>query len=260
MSRRLRLWLLAVACLGVLGYSVVVMAQRVAAFNAKSNRKLWTFMEVNDRQFRFAGRDVSLTDVPGDAGELLVVKYGDRELKLTPSVKPGDARLPGLSRHKDWLKVLRFAEFGKRSVDEFKQHLDEGNDRIVVATRRSITGPDPRTGDVWRRDWTFDFHELLPDGTIRSESLRTPKTKGDKVPKPDELRVGTWQMEAALMVMPGTPADSLNISRPTAAFRGDAVSSMGWTLPTAAGATLGFLIFASLAASPKRGQKSSEKR
>jgi hypothetical protein len=129
-----------------------------------------------------------------------------------------------------------------------------------VAARRPLTGPDPRTGDVWRRDWTFDFHELLPDGTIQSASLRTPKTKGDKAPKPDELRPGTWEMEAALLLMPGTPPDSLNISRPAAAFKGDAVHAMGWTLPTAAAMALGFLAFAAMAGAPRRSQKSSEIR
>jgi hypothetical protein len=244
---------LAAACLGGLLYSIVAMAHRVAAYNAQADRKLWVFQEVKTREFRFAGRDVSLTDSRApDGSDLLTVKYGDKELKLVPSIKPRDARLPGLARHSDWLRVLRFAEYGKRSAEEFKAHLDEGTDRIVVATRRAPTGPDPRTGDVWRRDWTFDFHELMPDGMIHSESLRTPKTKGDKAPKADELKQGTWEMEAALLLMPGTPPDSLNISRPAAAFKGDAVPAMGWTLPTAAATALGFLAFAALAAAPRR--------
>jgi hypothetical protein len=240
--------------------TVIAMAHRVAAFNALADRKLWTFRPVNERAFRFAGRDVSLTDgTAPDGADLVVVRYGEQELKLAATVKPGDARLPDLTRHADWLRVLRFAEFGNRTTQEFKDHLQEGNDRLVIATRRPLTGADPRTGETWRRDWTFDFHELLPDGTIRSESLRMPRTKGDKAPKPGELKAGTWEMEAALTVMPATPPDSLNISRPTAAFRGDAVSSMGWTLPTAAATTLAFLVFAALAAAPRR-QKSSEMR
>ncbi len=239
-----------------LGFSIYAMAGRVSEFNARADRKLWAFKTpIDTRTFRFAGRDVSITDTTAaDGSDLVVVTYGDRELKLTPGVKPKDPKLPGLFRHSDWLKVLRFAEYPKNaSIQEFKDQLEDGKDRLVFAARHPLTTADPRTGDVWGRDWTFDFHELVPDGTIRTEGLRLPKTKGDrKTPQPNELRPGTWQMEAALLVMPQTPADSLNLGRPTASFKGDAVSVMGWTLPVATVTALGLMVSLALGAAPRR--------
>lgn len=245
-----------------LGFSIYAMAGRVSEFNARADRKLWMFRLVDSRAFKFAGRDVSIvdtTDGAAEGSELVVITYGDRELKLTPGVKPKDPKLPGLFRHADWFKVLRFAEYPKNSsVQEFKDGLEEGKDRLVFITRHPLTTADPRTGDVWGRDWTFDFHEPLPDGTIRTEGLRLPKTKGDiKTPKPNELKPGTWQMEAALYLMPQMPADSLNLGRPTAAFKGDAVSAMGWTLPAATVTALGLMVSLALGAAPRRGQKSA---
>ena len=248
--------ILAAAFLVALLASVYFMAGRAASFNATSERKLWVFKPVNLREFRLAGRDVTLTDAKTAEGEeSLVVKFGDRELVLTPFLTPGDANLPGLVRHTDWMKVLRFAEFGQRSAAEFQEHLDQGNDRLAIVVRRPLTGPDPRTGDVWQRDWTFDLHELLPDGSIRTEGLRFPKTRGDKTPKPNELKPGTWQMEAALHLMPKTPPDSLAIGRPTAAFRGDAMRSLGWTLPVSAISAPGLVVCIVLAAAPRRQAK-----
>lgn len=257
---RVRWFLLAGAMLVGLGLSINAMAGRIDKFNADANRKLWTFSEPLDtRAFRFAGRDVTIKDTTGpDGGELVVVTYGDRELKLIPSITPKDPKLPGLFRHSDWFRAFRFAEYAKNSsVQEFQTSLQEGKDRLVLVTRRPLTTADPRTGDVWARDWTFDFHELLPDGTIRTEGFRLPKTKGDiKTPKPNELRPGTWQMDAALRLMPPTPADSLNLGRPTAAFKGDAVSVMGWTLPVATLTALGLMISLAMGAAPRRRHSS----
>ena len=254
---RVRSGLLAGVFLAALVGCVFAMAQRVKQYNSEQGRKLWVFQAVDVREFKLGDRPVSITDTTGaDGSDLVLIKYGDRELKLTVPMKIGDAKLPGLFRHVDWLRVQRFAELGQRSGEEFKQHLeDSGEDRLVIVARRPLTGPDPRTGDVWQRDWMFDFHELKRDGTIDTSGLKFPKTRGDKQPKPGELRAGTWQMDAALYLMPQTPPDSLNVGRPTAAFRGDAMKSMGWTLPAAALATIGLVVCLVMAAMPRR-QKS----
>jgi hypothetical protein len=244
-----------------LGFSINAMAGRVNKFNADADRKLWTFSDpIDTRAFRYAGREVAIKDTTGpDGKELVVTTYGERELKLTPSITPKDPKLPGLFRHADWFKVFRFAEYPKKgSVRDFRDSLEEGKDRLVFVTRRPLTTADPRTGEVWARDWTFDFHEFLPDGTIHTEGFRLPKTKGDiKTPKPNELSPGTWQMEAALRLMPPTPADSLNLGRPTAAFKKDAVSVMGWTLPVATLTALGLMISLALGAAPRRRHSSA---
>jgi hypothetical protein len=234
----------------VSGYS---MAGRAARFNTAQDKKLWVFRAVDIREFRVGDRAVSIADSRSESGDdVVLVKFGDRELKLASTIKPGDPALPGLVRHADWLKVLRFADYGRRSPEEFKAHLEEGNDRIAIIVKRPLIGPDPRTGNTWQRDWTFDFHELLGDGTIQTESLRFPRTRGDKIPKPNELKSGTWQMEAALHLMPRTPPDSLAVGRPTAAFRGDAMKSLGWTLPAATLSATGLIVCTALAAAPRR--------
>jgi hypothetical protein len=253
---RLRYATLAIVFLAGLLASGYAMSSRAAAFNASQEKKLWAFQAVNLRNFRVGGRDVSIADAKApDGGELVNITFGDRELVITAPMKPGDAALPGLTRHTDWLRVLRFADHGNRTHDEFLAHLDEGNDRIAIVVKRPLTAPDPRTGDVWHRDWMFDFHELLSDGSIRTEGLRLPKTRGDKTPKPNELKAGTWQIEAALHLMPKTPPDSLAIGRPTAAFRGDAMKAMGWTLPAAALCASGLILCATLAAAPRRTKR-----
>lgn len=249
--KRLHWTILAGLCFASLLACGYFMSGRAAAFNAAQDRKLWVFQDVNRRTFKFAGRDVLLMDTKTAKGEEQVqVRFGDQNLWLSPYLKPGDPALPELVRHANWMRVLRFAEMGRRSFEEFKAHLEEGNDRLALVVKRPLTTPDPRTGEVWQ--WTFDFHEFLQDGTIRTEGLRFPKTKGDKAPKPGELRIGSWQMEAALQLMPKTPPDSLAVGRPTAAFRGDAMKSLGWTLPAAATSVCGVIVFSILAAAPRR--------
>lgn len=257
MNRLLMIILAAIMLAGLL-YTTYVMSHRVAAFNAEHAPTQWAFKPpLNVREFTFGGRPVSLTDTTGpDGSDQVLVKYGEKELRLTAPVKPGNPQLPGLIRHEDWMKVFRFAEYGKRTYREFLDKLEEGTDRIVIVVKRPLIGPDPRTGSVWDRDWMFDFHELKADGTIESEGLKLPKTKGDKTPKPTELKVGTWQLIAALQLMPRTPPDALNVGRPTAAFQGDAMKSMGWTLPVGTALTIGIIVAIVLAALPRR-QKSA---
>ena len=253
-----RMWVgLAAVSLAVFAVSVAALAGRIGAYNSGAGRTMYAFNEVHDRGFRFADREVSLTDEDRDGRSVVVVRYGDRELRLLASITPLSPQLPGLARHADWLRVLRFAPFQGRTKAEFKEHLDEGTDRLAIVTRRPAAAPDPHTGQVWSRDWLFDFHELLPDGTIRSESLKVPRTKGDKTPKQGELRAGTWQMDAAMGMMPGSPPDSLNFGRPTAAFKDDALKNAGWTLPAAVASALGLVACLAMRFGPRRDQRAS---
>ncbi len=253
MPRRRRIWLVtALACLAVFILSLAALARRIGAYNAGSGRTVYAFNEVHQRGFEFAGRPVTLVDDDKEGQSAVVLRYGEAEKRLLASVTPGDAQLPGLARHADWLRVLRFAPFHGRSSEEFKQHLDAGNDRLAVVTRRPAGARDPHTDEVWNRDWQFEFDELLPDGTIGTEVLRYPKTKGDKTPKPGELRPGTWELDAAMLMMPNNPPDSLNFGRPTAAFRDDALKNAGWTLPAAVASALGLVASLAVLMGPRR--------
>ena len=233
----------ALVCLAAFVASVVAMGRRFQQFNAASGRQAFVFAGVDTRAFEFAGRPVSVTDEDKPGQSAVLIKFGDRELRLLApdSIKPGSAQMPGLVRHAEWLRILRFAPYTGRSREEFLKHLDEGKDRLAIVTRRALTAPDPRTGQVWARDRVFDFNELKSDGSIDSQTLRYPKTKGDKAPKAGELREGTWEKDAAGFLLPGTPPDSLSFGRPTAAFKNDAMQNAGWTLPAAVASGLGLV-------------------
>jgi hypothetical protein len=254
-SRRVAV-VLTLACAGVFVVGIAGLARRIGEFNAAAGRTMYAFNEVHEREFQFAGRKVSLTDEEREGQTVVVVQYGDAELRLIAprEVDIGSAQLPGLARHSEWLRVLRFAPFKGRNRTEFKEHLDEGTDRLAILSRRPAVGPDPHTGEVWNRDWLFEFRELLPDGTIAAETLRYPKTKGDKNPKPGELRAGTWEMDAAMGMMPGSPPDSLNFGRPTAAFKDDALRNAGWTLPAAVAGALGLVASLAVLLGPRRAK------
>lgn len=253
MTPRRAIWLLiAVLCLGAFAASMLGLTARIRDYNTRADRAMYAFNTVNDRMFRFAGRDVSLLDEAKDGQEVVVVRFGDKETRLVPSVEPKNAQIPGLKRHADWLKVVRFTEYKGASRQEFQQHLNEGNDRLVIVTRRPRAAADPRTGEVWQRDWVFEFNEFLPSGEIQSRTLRYPRTKGDKQPKPDELRVNTWEMDAAMSLMPQNPPDSLNFGRPTTVFREDALRHAGWTMPAAVVSALGVMAALAAAFAPQR--------
>src|SRR5215831_19409528 len=139
-SRRIVV-LAAVLSAAVFAVSLAALAGRIRQFNAAAGRTMYAFKEVHDRGFSFAGREVSLTDEEKEGQTVVVVKYGEQELRLLASVAPGPAPLPGLARHSDWLRVLRFAPYKGASREEFHQHLDEGSDRLAIVTRRPQVGP-----------------------------------------------------------------------------------------------------------------------
>src|SRR5688572_29656873 len=93
----------AVLCLAALLASVAVMARKVAAFNQSSSRTLWVLRPVQDRQFLYAGREVSITDSKAGPRELVTVAYGPDRVEIPATIPPNDPALPGLIRHQDWL-------------------------------------------------------------------------------------------------------------------------------------------------------------
>lgn len=221
--------LLTLSMLAVFLLSVGAMAQRVVAYYTTNPRPLFAFNQVGQREFTFAGRPVSLTDEPaaGGQGEVLVLRYGDQTVRILPGVEPKDPQLPGLVRHDDWLRVFRFAERGRTDPQEFEAKLDEGTDRLAIVARRPVSGPHRLTGVVARRDWKFEFYELLPSGEISTEVLLYPRSRPGRVAKPGQVQEGTWQHDAAMMLMPA-------FGRPSRSFATDALHAMGWTLPAAA--------------------------
>jgi hypothetical protein len=240
--------LVLLASLAGLSVSIFAMAKRVAMHYESSDQKLYMFSRVNVREFKFADRPVTLRDDESRSATVLVVDYGDEQLRLAATIEPGPEQLPELIRHNDWMHVLRFAEHGRASVREADQRIKRGEvpDRLVIVVRNPPRGTDAHAwGQVWRKMWTFDFYEFLPEGGFAHQRLGYPTHRRTEPPKPGELAEGTWQFHAALLAMPSG-------SKPTPKFTGDAIRAMDWTLPLAAFSVLAFLASAGALVTPAR--------
>lgn len=278
-ARKPVLWLVAIAALLVMAFSAYAMARRVSAFHRERPREVYAFQRVNIREFHYAGRPVTLTDEKDASGETyLNVRYGDDHLRLRASI-PGDPRLPGLTPHDDWLRVLRFAAATGTGIDELQRRMSAGEvpDRLVLVTRTPGPGADPHSwGEVNRKAWKFDFYELNPAGGFDHQRLAFPTKKrksfaqamkADQLKAQQEqalaaggdeaaqarlaeadtgvLRENTWQFQAALMVMP--PARG-----PSATFTDDGLHAIGWTMAAFSLSTLVCIAAVATAVAPRR--------
>lgn len=215
---------LAIASTGMFFYGGYLMASRIADYNRAKARPVFAFQEVSDQQFSFAGRDVSFSDADDPDGWKLVVRFGDDELRLPVQI-PGDRRLPGLLPHRDWMRILRFAQSTNIDTETLQKKIDAGEirDRLVVVTRNPRPGADPATwGRVWRKDTLFHFYEFLPDGGFAHERLAYPHTRQNQPAAEGELKDDTWQLQAALHVIPPGMG-------PKVKYREESMHAMGWT-------------------------------
>ncbi len=250
MRSRLVLILIAAASLVGMFVSAWGLSVRIRAFHEERPRNVFAFQPLDLREFRYAGRPVTLVDdleVPSTP--FLNVNYGDTQVRLRVTI-PGNYELPGLLAHTDWLRVLRFAPLSGLDIQEFEAKVRSGEitDRLVLVTRTPRPGADPDTwGAVWKRDWEFDFYELLPDGTIEHQRLGWPTYRTGQKPKPGELVENTWQYQAALQVMPGAGRDG-----PSYKFTDDAMTRIGWTLPLGAVSGIALVLSLGFAFAPKR--------
>lgn len=227
-SRRRLAWGLGVISLGMFLVGVWLMAQRLQAFNGMSERPVFVFNEIDERSFNWYGRPVRLEDADDDGIWTLVVTYADQERRMKVTI-PGDRRLPRLLPHRDWLRVLRFAEGTGLSWEDLNSRLQAGQveERLVLVTRIPRGDADPRTwGSAWVRDTSFKFYELMPDGTIQEQTLRFPTTKAREPYAEGELRENTWQLQAALRLVPPGLGPKLK-------YRQGSMLAMGYTWPLA---------------------------
>lgn len=245
------------------------MASRVAAFNRSATKELFIFKRVDQRQFSYAGREVSIKDITDSHGNSAVrIRYGEDELELRATIPPGDAALPGLVRHADWLTVLRFAPRRGVSFEELERRIASGEvqDRLVVVVREPQPGADPGTfGRAVESDWTFHLYEFNANGGFTTQHLRYPESesalrrrraaaRSAGRPEPqrrqDELKEGTWEFGAGLLAMPTGSA-------PGPTFAGDAMAATGWTLPLTGISFMG-LVGAGIALVITRGPAATE--
>lgn len=237
------------------GFLAWGIAVRIGEFHRENPRQVFAFKRVEEPAFKFAGRQVTLTDDRSNPEQpVLVVRYGDDEERLRVTV-PGDYRLPKLVPHENWMRILIFAPASRRDPGEFLSQMDATDSpyRLVLVTRTPRAGVDPHTwGAAWQRDWTFDFYEFQREGGFRHEVLRYPTTAGIKRPKEGELHENTWQYQAALQLMPKAGAVG-----PTRNFFGDALTAAGWYLPAAAFAGVTCTLAIGFAFAPRRRSRSA---
>lgn len=256
---RVRAWIIAAIAAVAMGLSAWAVAGRVANYHRQRPREVYAFQALNLRHFDYAGRPVSLADeVDPTSGETwLNVDYGGEKLRLRATI-PGDARLPGLVAHNDWLRVLRFTSATGLGVDELRRRMESGElrDRLVLVTRTPEPGSDPHSrGEVNRKAWMFDFYELRAEGGFEHQRLAFPTKKRPSfaqllkgqtpAPDPGVLQQNTWQFQAAQMVMP--PARG-----PTTNFTEDAVHAIGWTMAAFTISTLTCITAVLIAVAPAR--------
>lgn len=229
MNARAAALALGIVSIALLAFSAWRMALRVSAFHEESPRRIFAFQVVETPSFAYAGRPVRLSDDEDEKGVWrLRVAYGDDELKLRVTI-PGNRELPGLLPHNEWMRVLRFVPVERERIETVLRRMEAGEvaDRLVLVTRTPPPGAPSGWSDVWRKGWVFDFHEFRPEGGFNSFRLKYPQTRRREPAREDELRENTWELQAALHLIPKG-------FEPSYKPMNDALTSVGWTLPAAA--------------------------
>ena len=216
-------------CIATFVVSAFFMAQRIARFNETELRAKAFFQPVQQTSFSFAGIPVQIRTLDADARDdgvdTVEITFGDQSITLDETVPGGVDDLQTLERHAEWLRVFRFALARGKSVEEVEAAIrdDAIDDRLVIVRRVPPPGANVSTwGEVWAKDWKFDFYELTTDGSISHERLAYPSGRSGRAAQPGELVQGTWQFDAALQTMPPRRG-------PKPQFTNDAVRDFGWT-------------------------------
>ncbi len=258
--RRSLAWAGVAAFAALLLLSVTLMSFRVAEHYRTRPPTKFAFQVLDIRDFSFGHPrrlPVSLQDDRIDSDNWHVnVSYGDEasgieKLRLRVTVPGHPALIPvGLAVHNDWLRVLRFADASGKSIDRVVGDMESGatHDRLAIVTRTPRAGVDPSTwGRVWVGDWTFNFYEFLPAGGFEHQTFKFPTSRRSEAYKPGEIVEGTWQYDAAMLVMPEG-------ARPKQKFMNSGVKAMGWTFPVAGFSTMAMLACLTIAVDPKRAR------
>lgn len=256
-------WVLALMFSVLTVYSIYRMSFKVDSYNKQSRFAHYRVQVIGTREFQAFGRPVTLTDEAEEKLSYLRIRYGSVERRV-PVKSPPVMNIPTMGIYDEWAKVLEMHEVAR---DQAGENIDvPGSGRVVLVCRRTPEGYDPATwGTVFRDAWTFDVHEFNADGSITDSSFRWPRGELgemtlDKLVKQGnpqavalaaipELAERSWQYQAALHVIP-----KLNV--PKYRFQNDAVSAMGWTLPTAGFGGLGLIIGLCMGFAPRRAGKS----
>lgn len=210
--------------------SVVFLTIGIVGFNKSSQRERWVFREILDREINYSDRSVTLTDETAEGTETLVINYGPDVLRLRPTLSPYDEAVPTLGRHGTWMRLLVMVERSGLSDSKIDAGLNDGTlpHRLVLVTRSQPAGADEESwGRTWKKHWWFDYYTFLPDGGFEHERGTYP-SKYDN--RQTDMEQGSWQMIAALCVMPQLGSIP-GMGGPTPAYQNDALYSVGWPFP-----------------------------
>ncbi len=246
---------LIVSSLVALGVSLPSMALSIREHNRTAQFDRFAFQRIQDDAFEYMGEPVRVRVAAGEgesgAGVIEVVWRGETA-KIALSGKDED-RLPGLLRFESWLRVYQVRTL-PAGVDPSAAVLSPAtpdDTRMVFVARHPSPGGDAKYVD--RKAWTYELLELRRlDATREPEPLPkpAPTTRGTSPEATFDVTGAftrwtfnfaalpsyerTWQYQAALDVTP-------SLAYPKNKFRGDGMSSVGWTWPLAGLGMLGLL-------------------
>jgi hypothetical protein len=283
MPRRAGLILIAISTVA-LAAAIPAFVARARAFAAQRSTLHLRKIPMVERSFTAHGRPVSIVDdrLKGPAGEDLGaavrLTYGDHEPLLVPVHPPPGRDVPDLLIYGEWLAMLRLIPATPEG--EPIPGATEADDRYLLVVRDTPEGFDPGSwGAVRRREWTFRFYELMPDGSIAQRRYRWPlkerpsltaaeaeleggaeaarrareqaqAARAARLPESirdlPELPQRSVEYEAALFVIPKLAVPEYRFK--DTAFNWDVA---GWTMPVAGAAVLGLLAGLAIAFAPR---------
>lgn len=246
---------LALAGAALLALTLPTMSRRLRAHNERASFQRYAFQQINDERFEFMGEpgSVRLVNAEGASGgaQGVEIAWRGETLRIASSGR-SEARLPGLLKVDDWLKVLQMRELERGEAGVAPR--DSGT-RIIVVARRPASGADDAKY-VDRKGWVYDLVELRRSGASEAPApLPSPGTergggRKERAPLVNEFNQTeafarwtvnfaalpeyerTWQYAAALAVTP-------RLSYPRNKFTDDGLAAMGWTWPAAGVGVLG---------------------
>ncbi|MEM1166854.1 MAG: hypothetical protein AAGI30_11255 [Planctomycetota bacterium] len=285
---------LSLVSLAVLLIAIPQLVDRLSGREGLGDRPVFWFGEAFPfGSFRYAGHELQLTrvdpdQVPGDLlatdpglatgfveltwrGVITRIPYPPEEQRAIGPPSDADTRLPGMTAHERWFRLMPLAEVeGVSGRDELIELIAAGEvtPRLIAAARYPAEGYDPDSwGLVRRKEWPYVFYELLVDGppaeSIRItratygelEAIYAPGPYDDPVDlSPEEKRAGLWRHDAMLQVTPSP------LYRSKDKIVEEGILAMGWTWPAAAGAAAGLLLGLTLIAASRVDPASVEQR
>lgn len=245
--RRPIAWTIALISLAVLLTTTTLLAIAIGKYQKAGGRHQYYFKDVGADfrdsgpvTFSLGGLPVNVREeVDAEGNGYLYVTYAQDELRLKVEI-PNRNTLPIMLRNENWFRILSWADGTGMNIREFDAARASGEraEHYVIVTR--ALGPGAAAGgwgDVWRHEWTFNFHTFTPPppgsppgvgGGFAHEHYEYPESprafarrvnaavmRGETPPErnPRELKEGTWQYGAAMLVMPSGSAPPYAFNR-----------------------------------------------